>query len=204
MAGGEYPQTIIATNRSDCDRSSIMKTYLTFGLGIALFGALMNLCLYFLGYHNDVDQIQNGQWIGMVVGLIITVGGLFLGIRAVRENSPDKSLSFGRGVLAGLLIGLFSGVFGAVFTYVYGAIINPGFHDVLYELQIQKIQESGVPAAQVENMEGMMRFFTGPMWLAAANLFFAPIFSTIIALVLSAILKRDPAAPTPPTAARQV
>lgn len=175
-----------------------MKIYLTYGLGIALLGALMNLCLYFFGYHDDVDQIQSAQWIAMAVGLIITVGGLFLGIRAVRENSPVKSLSFGRGVLAGLLIGLFSGIFGAVFTYIYGAIINPGYHDVLYELQVQKIQETGVSAAQVEGMEGMMRFFTGPVWVAAASVFFAPIFSTIIALVLSAILKSAPAPQPPP------
>jgi hypothetical protein len=198
----ECEQTVIATTHAGRNRSSAMKTYLTYGLAIALLGALMNLTLYFLGYHNDVDQIQNAQWIAMGVGLPLTVAGLFLGIRAVRENSPDHSLSFGRGVLAGLLIGLFSGVFGAVFTYLYGAIINPEFHDVLYQLQIQKIEAAGVSADQAAGMEGMMRFFTGPVWMAAASVFFAPIFSTIIALVLSAILKRDPAPQPPPVVAQ--
>lgn len=175
-----------------------MKTYLTYGFGLALAGALLNLCLYFSGYHNDLDKIQSGQWIATALGLTLTVGFLFLGIRAVRENSPDKSLSYGRGVLAGLLIGVFSGIFGSVFYYIYGAIINPEFHDLLYELQIQKVAERGVPAAQLENMEGMMRFFTGPVWMAAASLIFAPIVNTVIALVLSAFLKRAPSVQPPP------
>ena len=172
-----------------------MKVYLTYGLGLALAGALINLAMYFAGFHNDIGRIQTGQYIASGLGLTVAFVGLFLGIRATREAAPDKSLSYGRGVFAGLMIGVFSGLFGAVFSLLYGLVINPEFHQLLYEMQMDKLAEAGVPAAQADKMEGMMRFFSGPWWIAIASVFFAPIFNVVIALILSAFLKRAPQPP---------
>ena len=172
-----------------------MKVYLTYGFVLALAGALINLILYFAGFHSDVDRLQTGQYIGGAVGLTIILVGLFLGIRAVRENAPDKSLSYGKGVLSGLLIGVFNGLFGAVFVLLYGLVINPEYHELLYQMQVDKLTEKGVPAAQLDKMEGVMHIMTGPWVAAVSAIITVPIVFVLIALIFSAFLKRTPQPP---------
>jgi hypothetical protein len=175
-----------------------MKTYLTFGLFLALAGSLINFVIFFLGYHNDIDRMQAGQYIGGAASFVVTIALVALGIRATREASADRSLSYGRGVLAGLMIGVFSGLFGAVLVYVYGRIINPEYHDLLYELQIDKMAEKGMPASNIESAEGVLRFFSGPLFTAAMTVLFSPVVTIVIALIAAIFLKRAPAAAQPP------
>ena len=153
-----------------------MKTCILYGLGIT----------------------QTGQVFGTIGGLLITIVGLVYGMREIRESSADNSLGYGRAVGIGALMTLFSGIFGAVFHLLYGLVINPQFHELAYQAQIQAMEAKGIKAAQIESMEGMMRFFTGPVWFAVANLFGTPLFGTLLSLIIAIFLKRAPAVEAPP------
>ncbi|OHE77851.1 MAG: hypothetical protein A3G75_14485 [Verrucomicrobia bacterium RIFCSPLOWO2_12_FULL_64_8] len=175
-----------------------MKTCLLYGLGITLAGALLVFVEFFLGYHSDPEKFQTGQVFGTIGGLLITIVGLVYGMREVRERTADRALSYGRGVGIGALITIFSGIFGAVFYLIYGLVINPEFHELVYQAQIQAMEAKGLKASQIESMEGLMRFFTGPVWFAFANLFGAPLLGTLLSLIIALFLKRAPAANVPP------
>lgn len=173
-----------------------MKLPLTYGLGIAIGGILIGLVEYFLGYHNDPARFATGQMIGTIGGSAVTIVGLILGLRAVRDVRPDRSLSYGQAVGNGALISVFSGVFGAAFYLVYGTVINPEFHELLYQAQVDKMLEQGLTQDQIDAAAGITRFFTGPIWMTIASLLFAPIFGTLLSLIIGIFVRRAPQPPT--------
>lgn len=181
-----------------------MKPYVSYGIGVAVIGALLTFALYFTGAHNDVEKMQaTNTMAGLVAGLVIPIGATILTLRATRIAAGDAGLSYGQGVLNSLLLGVVAGVLGAVFNYIYGTIINPGMYDTLHEMQIATLEAQGkLNAEQIEQAAAMMRRFSSPLFTSLGALFGTPIFYTIIGLIVSIFLKRAPiATPPPPPAA---
>src|SRR4051812_44585446 len=114
-----------------------MKTPLTYGFFSALGGAIVNLLLYFTGFHDSVEKLTSAQIVGGILGLAIVVTCLSLAMRDKRANAPtDTEWGYGSAFGTGLLTSLFIVLFGAITTYVYMGIINPGFSDVIYAAQV--------------------------------------------------------------------
>ncbi len=170
-----------------------MKTPFLFGAAMAVAGTLVALAEYLLGYHNDISRFDAGQRIGMICGFLITVVGLIFAMRNVRDKSPDGSLSYGKAVGTGALTSVFQGLVGGPLTYLYGTLINPEFHNLVYEIAQQK-----VPAAQADAAAGMLRFFSSPLWFLIAAIIVTPIMGTVLSLIIGAFMKRAPRPAVPP------
>ncbi len=170
-----------------------MKIPFLYGVAMAVAGTLVALAEYLLGYHNDIAKFETGQRIGMVCGFLITIVGLILAMRAVREKSPDGSLSYGRAVGTGTLTTVVQGLVGGVLTFLYGKVINPEFHELVYENALQR-----VPPAQADAVEGMLRFFSSPLWFFLVMIIASPIMGTIFSLIIGAFMKRAPRSEAPP------
>lgn len=166
-----------------------MSTTLTYGIYLALANVALSLIGYFLGY--QTDKMAQGQWFqytGWVAIIVFTT----LGIRAVREDSPTKSLSYGRGVGSAAMIGLYSGIIGGIYAFIHFKFVNPSFVDYLIEFVRTKQQ---LP----ENAEPFMRTMYGPVGMAIISVVFSPIISVIVGLIASIFLKRPaPAGSEPP------
>jgi len=160
---------------------------------MAVAGTLVTLVEYLLGFHNDMARFQTGQTIGMIGGFAVSIVGLVLTMRAVRDSSPDGSLSYGRAVGTGALTSVFQGVIGGVLAYVYGTLINPAFHELVLENARQK-----VPADKLHAVEGMLRFFASPLWFLIVMVFVVPIMGTVFSLIIAAFMKRAPRTPESP------
>ena len=94
-----------------------MKTYLTYGFGIAVGGAIISMVLYFLGFNADPDKLQASRWITMVIGIVIAIVGLYLGTKEKRAlTPPDKNWGYGSAFGAAFMIGLFAAI-PAVIAY---------------------------------------------------------------------------------------
>jgi hypothetical protein len=174
-----------------------MGTKFTYALYLTVASAVFSLLLFFLGFQTEKLAVgQYLQWFGFVIMFAF----LWLGIKAVREESPDKSLSYGQGVGAGTLISLFSGLMSAVYGYIHFKFINPSFLDYQMELLKTKWAEKGLSDAQIEQLETVSRKFSGPGMTAFFTPFAVVIVGLIMALIIAAFLKRS-AAPTtePPT-----
>lgn len=174
-----------------------MGTKFTYALYLTVASAVFSLLMFFLGFQTEKLAVgQYLQWFGFVIMFTF----LWLGIKAVREESPDKSLSYGQGVGAGTLISLFSGLMSAVYSYIHFKFINPSFFDYQMELVKAKWAEKGLSDTQIEQLETVSRKFSGPGMTA----FFTPIAIVIIgllmALIIAAILKRAAPASEPPAA----
>lgn len=177
-----------------------MKTYLTYGFGIALAGALVNLVLYFAGLHNDPSKLTAAQWIGGLLGVLITIVGIVLGTKARRSQiPPGESFGYGRAFVAGLGIAFFAAVFGVLTGYLYMHVINPGLNDLIIQSKTAEMEAKGVSAAQLEQMEKVLRMMTSAPAQAIFTFLGAMFFGTIVSLITAAVLKRE--ATPPPVAA---
>jgi len=172
-----------------------MKIPLNYGALIAFAGIVVSLVGYLLGYHNDLEKFELGNRISQIASLLISVIGILLAMRAVRAQSPDGSLSFGRAVGTGALVSLVSGAISAVYVLLYGLVINPEFHELILESATSKMS-----AEQADAAAGMMRFFTGAIWTSLMVLIVSPIFGTLISLIVALFVKK-PAQTPPPIAA---
>jgi len=178
-----------------------MKTYLTYGFAMALAGLLLNLALFFTGFHSDADKLGTAQTIATVIGLVITVAGVVLGTQARRAEKPaTEAFTYGNALGAGVLICLFATLLGVVTNYVYMHLINPGMQDLLVQAQIAKWEAAGLTGDQIDNAEKVMRKMMHPALQAVFGLLIGVVFGTIISLVTSAFLRRE-AAPAVPSAA---
>ncbi len=174
-----------------------MGTKFTYALILTIIGAVFNLLLYFTGF--QTEKLAVGQHLGWLLFIAMIVV-LALGIKAVREEAPDKSISYGKALGTGVLISLYSGLMSAVYSFIHFKFVNPEFADYQMEIVRGKWEEAGMGAAQIEQAEGFTRAMMGPVAQAVMTPIMSVIFGTIISLILAAILKRPAPAATPPVA----
>lgn len=171
-----------------------MGTKFTYALTMTIASAVFNLLLYFTGYQSEkLATGQHLQWLGFIIMFVI----LWLGIKAVREESPGKYLSYGKGVGTGVLISLYSGLMSAVYTFIHYKFVNTDFADYNMELVRAKWEQAGMGADQMEKAEGFARMFMGPVTMAIMTPIMAVLFGLILSLIISAFLKRPAPADAP-------
>ena len=117
---------------------------------------------------------------------------LWLGIKAVREESEGKYLTYGKGVGSGTLISLYSGLMSSVYTYIHFKFVNPNFADYQLEMIRAKWAAAGMSDAQMEQAEGITRTMMGPGVQAVLTPILVVIIGLICSLIIAAILKRNP------------
>lgn len=176
-----------------------MKTYLTYGFAMALAGGLLTLILFFLGFHSDAEKMSTAQWVVIPIFLAITVVTLILGAKARREElPPTERFGYGRAFGGAMLILLFGALIGMVFNYAYVQFINPGFADVIIQSQAAKMEAKGLGPAQIERMENMTRMMMKPPIFAFVTFIQGMLAGTVIALITSAFVRREPTTVPPP------
>ncbi len=178
-----------------------MKVYLTYGFAMALAGSLLAIGLYLLGYHSSADKLVTAQIVGVSGGLIIGAVCITLGTQARRAEIPaTEAFGYGRALGAGVMIALIAATFSIGSTFLYCAVINPGFVDVIVQAQVEKLEAKGLSSAQIEGAEKMIRKFSGPVVQSISGFFGGLLFGTLISLVTAAFLKRpaDESLESPP------
>jgi hypothetical protein len=166
-----------------------MNTTLFYGLILAASNIVFTLVFFFLGF--QTDKIAEGRWFGFlpfIVGIVVT----WLGIKAVREEAKDKALTYGKGVGSGVLINLYSGIVGSIYGFIHFTYINPNFIDYMINMTRQQWASKGIGEAQMDTMEKGMRMMMSPIMSSIWGLAAAVFFGLLIALVVSAFLRREP------------
>jgi ABC-type sugar transport system permease subunit len=164
-----------------------MSTKFIYALTLTICGALLNLLLYFTGFQTEkLATGQYFQWLGFIMMFAI----LWLGIKAVRDEAPEKGMSYGRGVGTGTLISLYSGLMSSVYSFIHFKFVNPEFADYQLALIRPKWEAAGMGEAQMDQAEKMTRAMMGPVAQAILTPIMAVLFGLILSLIIAAILKR--------------
>ena len=164
-----------------------MSTKFIYALILTVIGTLMSLLLYFTGY--QTEKLATGEKI-QSIGLLIMFIVLWLGTKAVRDESEPPVMSYGKGVGTGVLISLYSGLMSAIYSFIHLKLINVNFADYKIELLRGQWVEKGMNDAQVEQAEHFARMMMGPVFSAVFTLIFMVFTGLIMSLIISAFLKR--------------
>ena len=176
----------------------VMNTAFFYALILALSNIVLSLAGFFLGY--QTDKIMQGRWF-VILSVVAVIVVLWLGIKAAREEAKDKSLSYGKGVSTGFLITLYASLISTVYGFIHFKYINPNFVDYQIDAAREKWAQAGLSDAQMETAEKGMRLFMSPVLMSITGFLMSLLLGLVIALILSAFLKRQPEAiaeATPP------
>jgi hypothetical protein len=171
-----------------------MGTKFTYALILTITGAVLQLLLYFTGY--QTEKLDLGEKLSLL-SVPLSIAIICLGIKAVREESPGKYMSYGKGVGSGVLITLFSGLMSAVYQFIHLKFVNTEYLDYKMQQIQAQWEKAGMSAAQMEQAESVTRAMMGPVGSSIFVFFMTLLFGLIVSLIAAAFLKR----PAPETAA---
>jgi len=168
-----------------------MSTKFFYALVLTLATIVLQLLLFFSGF--QTEKLATGQylqWLGLVIMAVV----LWLGIKAVCDEKPDRPMTYGQRVGTGVLLSLYSGLMGAVYTFIHFTFINTGFADYTIALTREKWAAQGLTQAQMEGAEAITRKMLQPGVQAILGVFFAVLIGLILSLIISALVKPKPQA----------
>lgn len=122
-----------------------------------------------------------------------TIVGMYLGIVNYRDKILNGYITYGGAFYSGFLIGLFSTILYVIFFFIYIKFINPGMIDDMMTMARQKLEEKAgdLSEDQMDMAMSMQAKFMSPPMLALFGLIGNLIFSTIIALILAIVTKKQ-------------
>ena len=166
-----------------------MNTPLLYAIIMAIGQIALTLVSFFLGY--QTEQINQGTWFGFIP-LLYGIAVYWFSLKAVRAENNGQYLTYGQGVGTGMLVALYSGLLGSLYTYIHFTWVNPNFTDYLIEASRVKWVAANLSEAQMEGAEKGVRMFTRPALQAGFGFMATLVIGLIIALIIAAILKRNP------------
>jgi hypothetical protein len=165
-----------------------MGTKFFYAVVLTVCTIVLQLLLFFLGYQTEkLATGQTLQWFGVVILALV----LWFGIKAVREEKPGKTLTYGQGVGAGVLISLYGGLMTAVYTIIHLKFINTNYAEYTMDMIRAKWAAAGMTQAQMARAEGFTRGIISPWVQVPMGVFFTVLFGLVISAIFAAFLKRD-------------
>ena len=173
-----------------------MSTKFFYALILTICSTVFQLLLFFTGF--QTEKLATGQylqWLGIVIAAVV----LWLGIRAVYNESPARPFTYGKRVGAGVLISLYSGLMSAVYSFFHFRFINVNFADYMIDTLRVKWAASGLAESQMAQAEKFTRVLLSPGVQAILVPFFTVLTGLILSLIIAAFLggKSQPAAESP-------
>lgn len=115
-----------------------MKLFVKYGLWTGIVSGLWGLvCFTVVGwlnkslFHGSIPAVDIRSYSGLFSILILVVG-IYLGIRQARLRAGGV-LTYGQAVKTGVLVACVTGVLVAFFSWLYCAVINPGYADFMVQ-----------------------------------------------------------------------
>ena len=166
------------------------KVVLTFGLLSGAVATVMMLATLPFAERIGFDRM-------LVVGyttIVISMLFVYFGIRSYRDNVLGGTISFGRGVQAGLLITLISCLCYVAAWLVINYTVMADFGDKYAAYLVEDKRASGASQAEIDEVakqaEDMKRMLENPL-INAAVTFTEPFpVGVLVTLISAAVLKR--------------
>ncbi|MFT5824135.1 MAG: hypothetical protein ACI8ZM_005401 [Crocinitomix sp.] len=123
-----------------------------------LISSVTVLILFFISYLFLENLSFAVQEIWGYLSIFIALSFVFFGVKSYRDGLPQKEISFGRALGAGMLIVIFPAIIFGLFNVIYITYLNPDFTEQYYAAQVANTmtQYSGAElSAKLVEMESM-------------------------------------------------
>ncbi len=164
--------------------STFWKSAMVYGLYLALVLTLFSVILYVTGFILN----QNVGYISMA----LTVVGIVICQIQYRNKELNGVISYGQAVGFGTAIMLFAGFVTALYTLILYTFIDPGLVDQMKVVQEEAMLAKGMSEDQIEVAMTMASKMLTPGWMSIMGLVGSVFMGTIISLLSSIFIKKQP------------
>jgi hypothetical protein len=140
-----------------------------------------------------------GGWGMMILSSLLSIAiSVFIARQAIvtQKTAQQGYITLGRAFAVAFFTLLIAGIVNLFYNYLYMTVIDPGYIDQMVEDIAVMYERMGMSEEQIEQaMEmgaGRMKPSTTLLW----GFLGAPVSSAIFAIIMAAILKKDPPAET--------
>jgi hypothetical protein len=166
---------------------------LRYGLITGLALVAISLLLSLTGVVDPTNQGKAGNWLASIFSYAIMITGMVIAVKNHRDNELGRFITFGRSFLVGFIVIIVASVLSLVYTYVYFTVIDPGMLEAILEAsRDQMIEQRGLSEEDAENALAMTSFMFTPGMMALIGTLGSALFGAIFALIVAAIMKRNP------------
>lgn len=139
---------------------------------------------------------------GMVIGfsaMLISFSFIFIGIKSLRDKQLGGTITFGKGLQAGLLIAFIASTMYVIMWAFEYNLVMPDFMEKYSASMIEAAKASGKPQAEIDEaiasiLQGKENYKNPVFFTLYTYAEILPI-GILVALVSAAILRRKPKAP---------
>lgn len=166
------------------EKSTFWKSAMIYGLYIGIFFTLFSVILYVTG------QTQN-KTMGYISFPLYALAIVLIQLQ-YRNKEMNGVMSYGQAVGIAVAAMLFSGIITALYTMILYSFIDPTLIDQIKNLQEQEMLKKGLTEDQVEAAMAMSSKMMTPGWMSIMGLIGSVIIGTLISLISSIFVKKQP------------
>ena len=151
-----------------------MKSFVKYGLWTGFSSGLWGLsCFTIVGwlnnaaFHGSIPASQIRSYSGLF-SILLLVLGVWLGMSEVKRKN-NGVLMYGQAVKTGIGIASITGLILAIFSYLYCAVINPGYADFMVQDAEKTLLAAGKTPQEIgQQLEGVRKEFSTGMQVVEA------------------------------------
>lgn len=166
------------------EKSTFWKSAMVYGLYLALVLTLFSVITYVAGL------ILNPK-IGYVSIALVIIGIVIAQIN-YRNRELNGVITYGQALGFGVAIMLFAGIISALYTLVLYTFIDPGLIDQMKAAQEDAMLQKGLTPDQIDAAMSMASKMMSPAWMSIMGLVMSVFSGTIISLITSIFIKKQP------------
>ncbi|HET6556661.1 MAG TPA: DUF4199 domain-containing protein [Prolixibacteraceae bacterium] len=164
-------------------KSTFWRTAAMYALYLGIVLTLYSVVLYVTG------QMQN-KYLPMI-SYVFMVIGIFMAQKNYRDNELDGSISYGQAVGFGTAVMLFVGIISALYALILFKV-DPSLIDQMIITQEEDMLKKGMTEEQIEASMAFTSKIMTPVGLSIMTFLGSIFMGTIISLVTSIFVKRQP------------
>lgn len=117
--------------------------------------------------------------------------GIFIGSKNYRDTELNGIISYGTSLYSGFLISFYASIIIAFTVFLYMQFVDASMIDKIIEQTEQNMLDSGNSDEEIEKAMQAAQLFMNPTSMAFFSILGYTFFGTLLALVISAFIKRE-------------
>ncbi len=166
------------------EKSTFWKSAMIYGLYLALVLVLLSVILY-------VSGLILNQKVGYA-SMVVYVAGIIFAQITYRNRELNGTISYGQALGFGVAVMLFSGIITALYTLILYTYIDPTLIDQMKAVQEEALLQKGMSEDQIEAAMSVASKMMSPGVMSIMGLLGSLFVGTIISLVTSIFVKKQP------------
>jgi len=171
-----------------------MKSFLKYGLGTGIASGIWGIGSFAVVgwlnrafFHRSIPATEIRSYSGLF-SIVILVVGMYLGMKQAKVKGGGV-LGYGQAVKTGVIIACITAVLVACFSWLYCAVINPGYADFMVRDTGAALAAAGKTPQEIsQRLEGVRREFSTGMQVMEA-LVGQTVVGSVAALIIGLFMR---------------